>query len=230
MKNYWREPSQPRDSPFPSRIEILPEYREFERTSTTVVNAYLVPVMSGYLSEIERIAEARSRTAPARSKRQRAGEQFHGFASCSRTAAFSRPTLPPANRFERFCLAPREASSARNTSPKLPDSTASSLDMGGTSTDVALMDSGSGETLATTSESVVSGVPVAVPMLDIHTVGAGGGSIARFDRAGALARRPRKRRSRSRTDLLRARREGDGDGRESHPGTHPGIRPARRRV
>ena len=60
------------------------------------------------------------------------------------------------------------------------------LDMGGTSTDVSLMESGSGGSLATTSESIVSGVPVAVPMLDIHTVGAGGGSIARFDRAGAL--------------------------------------------
>jgi len=60
------------------------------------------------------------------------------------------------------------------------------FDMGGTSTDVALMDSETEETLATTSESVVSGMPVAVPMLDIHTVGAGGGSIARFDRAGAL--------------------------------------------
>ena len=60
------------------------------------------------------------------------------------------------------------------------------FDMGGTSTDVALMDGSSGEALATTSESIVSGMPVAVPMLDIHTVGAGGGSIARFDRAGAL--------------------------------------------
>jgi N-methylhydantoinase A len=58
--------------------------------------------------------------------------------------------------------------------------------MGGTSTDVALMDSPAPESLATTSESIVSGMPVAVPMLDIHTVGAGGGSIARFDRAGAL--------------------------------------------
>jgi N-methylhydantoinase A len=60
------------------------------------------------------------------------------------------------------------------------------LDMGGTSTDVSLMESGRWGSLATTSETVVSGLPVAVPMLDIHTVGAGGGSLARFDRAGAL--------------------------------------------
>jgi N-methylhydantoinase A len=60
------------------------------------------------------------------------------------------------------------------------------FDMGGTSTDVSLMQIGHGASLATTSESIVSSLPVAVPMLDIHTVGAGGGSLARFDRAGAL--------------------------------------------
>jgi N-methylhydantoinase A len=57
-----------------------------------------------------------------------------------------------------------------------------SFDMGGTSTDVALLE---GE-LRTTNESILADLPVAVPMLDIHTVGAGGGSLARFDRAGAL--------------------------------------------
>jgi N-methylhydantoinase A len=56
------------------------------------------------------------------------------------------------------------------------------FDMGGTSTDVALIDGG----VATTNEATVAELPVAVPILDIHTVGAGGGSIARFDRAGAL--------------------------------------------
>src|SRR3989442_1235899 len=56
------------------------------------------------------------------------------------------------------------------------------FDMGGTSTDVALAGGG----LGTTNESTVAGLPVAVPMLEIHTVGAGGGSIARFDRGGAV--------------------------------------------
>ncbi len=60
-----------------------------------------------------------------------------------------------------------------------------SFDMGGTSTDVSLIEDGGG-VLSTTNESIVAGLPVAVPMLEIHTVGAGGGSIARFDRAGAL--------------------------------------------
>ncbi len=56
------------------------------------------------------------------------------------------------------------------------------LDMGGTSTDVALVDGG----IAVTNESVVDGMPVGVPMMDMHTVGAGGGSIARIDEGGAL--------------------------------------------
>jgi len=57
-----------------------------------------------------------------------------------------------------------------------------SFDMGGTSTDVALLDGAP----QATNEAIVAGLPVAVPVLDIHTVGAGGGSLARFDRAGAL--------------------------------------------
>ena len=56
------------------------------------------------------------------------------------------------------------------------------FDMGGTSTDVALVDG----SLATTNEAEVAGLPVRVPILDIHTVGAGGGSLARFDAGGAL--------------------------------------------
>src|SRR5205807_6274859 len=56
------------------------------------------------------------------------------------------------------------------------------FDMGGTSTDVALVDG----SLSTTNEAEVAGLPVRVPILDIHTVGAGGGSMARFDAGGAL--------------------------------------------
>ena len=57
------------------------------------------------------------------------------------------------------------------------------FDMGGTSTDVALCDR---EGMRLTNESIVAGVPVAIPMMDIHTVGAGGGSIARVDEGGSL--------------------------------------------
>ena len=167
--------------------EILPEYREFERTSTTVVNAYLVPVMSGYLSEIEGIAATRSRSASASSKATKTGSrpsrvrimQTNG-GILSAGAAASEPVRTILSGPAGGVLGAQYVAAAAGFERII------SFDMGGTSTDVALMDSGSGETLATTSESVVSGMPVAVPMLDIHTVGAGGGSIARFDRAGAL--------------------------------------------
>jgi N-methylhydantoinase A len=167
--------------------EILPEYREFERTSTTVVNAYLVPVMSGYLSEIESIAAGRSRSTPASSKATKTGStpsrvrimKSNGGILSARAAA-SEPVRTILSGPAGGVLGAQYVAAAAGFDRII------SFDMGGTSTDVALMDSGSGETLATTSESVVSGMPVAVPMLDIHTVGAGGGSVARFDRAGAL--------------------------------------------
>jgi len=167
--------------------EILPEYREFERTSATVVNAYLVPVMSGYLSEIESIAAAQSRRASFGSKAAKTGNgvsrvrimQSNGGILSARAAA-GEPVRTILSGPAGGVLGAQYVAEAAGFERII------TFDMGGTSTDVALMDSRSGETLATTSESVVSGMPVAVPMLDIHTVGAGGGSIARFDRAGAL--------------------------------------------
>src|SRR5579862_9737392 len=167
--------------------EILPEYREFERTSTTVVNAYLVPVMSGYLSEIESIAEARSRSAPASPNREVTGKrvsrvrimQSNGGA-LSAAAAAREPVRTILSGPAGGVLGAQHVAEAAGFNRII------TFDMGGTSTDVALIDTRSGEALAITSESVVSGMPVAVPMLDIHTVGAGGGSIARFDHAGAL--------------------------------------------
>jgi N-methylhydantoinase A len=167
--------------------EILPEYREFERTSSTVVNAYLVPVMSGFLSEIVDIAKAQSRSATVRSKAAETGSRVSrvrimqsngGILSAG--AAASEPVRTILSGPAGGVLGAQYVAELAGFKRII------TFDMGGTSTDVALMDSGSGETLATTSESVVSGMPVAVPMLDIHTVGAGGGSIARFDRAGAL--------------------------------------------
>ncbi|MGA7793770.1 MAG: hydantoinase/oxoprolinase family protein [Candidatus Acidiferrales bacterium] len=167
--------------------EILPEYREFERTSTTVVNAYLVPVMSGYLSEIERIAEARSRTAPARSKRTESGRAVSRVRIMQSNGGILSAEAAARDPVRTILSGPAGGVlGAQYVAEVAGFDRIITFDMGGTSTDVTLMDSGNGETLAITSESVVSGMPVAVPMLDIHTVGAGGGSIARFDRAGAL--------------------------------------------
>jgi len=162
--------------------EILPEYREFERTSTTVVNAYLVPVMSDYLSQIERIASAspdpgRMRDNTGRS-RVRVMQSNGGVLSAA--AAAREPVRTILSGPAGGVLGAQYVSELAGFDRII------TLDMGGTSTDVSLMESGSFGSLSTTSESIVSGVPVAVPMFDIHTVGAGGGSLARFDRAGAL--------------------------------------------
>jgi N-methylhydantoinase A len=166
--------------------ELLPEFREFERTSTTVVNAYLAPVMSRYLKEIERDAKRAVEAAGANGVRakQRAGRsrgaarvrvmQSNGGILSARIAA-REPVRTILSGPAGGALAAKRMADAGYGS-------VISFDMGGTSTDVSLIEGA----LRTTNESLVAGLPVAVPMLEIHTVGAGGGSIARFDRAGAL--------------------------------------------
>ena len=158
--------------------EILPEFREFERTSTTVINAYLAPVMSAYLRETEAQASKVWRIArgssPAMPVQVRVMQSNGGIVSAENAAAEPVRTVlsGPAGGF----LGTVHSASLAGLKKVI------TLDMGGTSTDVALL---TGETLITT-ESRVAGVPIAVPMLEIHTVGAGGGSIARFDAGGAL--------------------------------------------
>jgi N-methylhydantoinase A len=167
--------------------EILPEYREFERTSTTVVNAYLVPVMSGYLSEIESIAKTQTRSASGSSEGVRTGSRVSRVRIMQSNGGILSAGVAADEPVRTILSGPAGGVlGAQYVAEVAGYNQIITFDMGGTSTDVALMDKGTGEALATTSESVVSGMPVAVPMLDIHTVGAGGGSIARFDRAGAL--------------------------------------------
>ncbi|HXE75662.1 MAG TPA: hydantoinase/oxoprolinase family protein [Candidatus Xenobia bacterium] len=146
--------------------EILPEFREYERTSTVVVNAYLVPVLGRYLAEVEKVA--------GRSGKVGVMQSSGGTVSARVASAQPVRTLlsGPAGG-----VVGAQAVAARAGFSRII-----SFDMGGTSTDVALI-SGA---LAITNEASVGGVPVAVPMLDIHTVGAGGGSLAWFDDGGAL--------------------------------------------
>ena len=145
--------------------EILPEYREYERTSTTSINAYLAPVMSRYLGRLESdISECRLRVM-----------QSNGGAVEARTsmAAPVKTILSgPAGGVVGAFFVARESDYSRIIT----------FDMGGTSTDVALCD---GE-VRVTHESQVDGMPIGIPMMDIHTVGAGGGSIAAVDAGGAL--------------------------------------------
>ncbi|HEV2340207.1 MAG TPA: hydantoinase/oxoprolinase family protein [Candidatus Acidoferrales bacterium] len=157
--------------------EIFPEFREYERTATTVVNAYLLPVMSRYLSEIARLANS----APhASTKHSRTGSRVRVMQSSGGIISAAIAAREPV----RTILSGPAGGvlGAQHVAELAGFAKIISFDMGGTSTDVALIDG----PLRTTNESEVAGLPVAVPMLDIHTVGAGGGSLARFDRGGAL--------------------------------------------
>src|SRR6202166_2901900 len=163
--------------------QILPEFREYERTSTTVINAYLVPVMSSYLRDttvrvsalLPQQAQKKPRGShPRRVARVRIMQSNGGIISVEEAAREPVRTI---------LSGPAGGLIGAGHAAKLAGlDKCISFDMGGTSTDVALL---TGE-LRTTSEAIVAGLPVAVPMLEIHTVGAGGGSIARFDEGGAL--------------------------------------------
>jgi N-methylhydantoinase A len=144
--------------------EILPEYREYERTSTVAVNAYLQPLLSRYLGRLS-----------ARAKNLRVMQSSGG--SVSARVAAREPVRTILSGPAGGVVGALEAARASDWRDIV------TFDMGGTSTDVALCAAGE---LRTTNESVVAGLPVAVPVLDIHTVGAGGGSIARVDAGGSL--------------------------------------------
>jgi N-methylhydantoinase A len=160
--------------------EILPEFREFERTATTVVNAYLVPVMSGYLSEIERLLQ----TAASRSRKGRGGKSPRASVRIMHSGGGVVSAQVSAREPVRTILSGPAGGvlGAQQVATRAGYPRAVSFDMGGTSTDVSLIEGSP----RTTNESIIADLPVAVPMLEIHTVGAGGGSIARFDRGGSL--------------------------------------------
>ena len=157
--------------PVSTSHRILPEFREYERASTIVANAYLAPKMQTYLLHLEDCVAT-----------QHAGGrvdvmQSSGGIISARLAAREpvRTILSgPAGGVIGTCQVARWAGFDRIVG----------FDMGGTSTDVFLVDATQDAQL--TSESAVAGIPVSVPMLDIHTAGAGGGSIARFDAGGML--------------------------------------------
>jgi N-methylhydantoinase A/oxoprolinase/acetone carboxylase beta subunit len=145
--------------------EVLPEYREFERWSTTVVNAYVTPLIDRYLGALEKKL-AGSRLAIMQSN----GGSIS--AAAARAQAVRTVLSGPAAGVVGARAVAREAGFPRIIS----------FDMGGTSTDVSLVD----DAIATTTDSRVGDFPVRLPVIDIHTVGAGGGSIAHVDAGGAL--------------------------------------------
>src|SRR5688572_2872332 len=153
---------------------ILPEYREYERTSTVVINAYLQPLMGRYL---KRLSENKSTKHEAQSTKLNLRVMQSSGGSISAEVAAEEPVRTILSGPSGGVVGALRA--ARSAGIK----NVITFDMGGTSTDVALCDSGA---IRTTNEAVVAGLPVAVSVMDIHTVGAGGGSIARVDEGGSL--------------------------------------------
>jgi N-methylhydantoinase A len=149
--------------------EILPEFREYERAATVTLNAYLAPKMQGYLRGL-------GRTLAARGAALQVMQSSGGILSAEAAAREPVRTIlsGPAGGVMGALSVARTAGIDRVLS----------FDMGGTSTDVAMLDAG--REPETSVEGEVAGMPVRVPMLDIHTAGAGGGSLAWIDAAGAL--------------------------------------------
>ncbi len=170
--------------------QILPEYREYERTSTVVINAYLVPLMSKYLTALADGLKSVVRGPSSVAGSDKSGAGNHGprttdyglrvmqsnGGSVSAAAAAAQPVRAILSGPAGGVVGALRVCAAAGVRDII------TFDMGGTSTDVALC---RGEA-RTTNEALVADLPVAVPVIDIHTVGAGGGSIARVDAAGAL--------------------------------------------
>lgn len=155
--------------PISASHEILPEFREYERGSTVVINAYLAPLMQRYLEHLD--CGLRSTGS-----RLHVMQSSGGIVPASIAAREPVRTIlsGPAGGVVGALQVARAAGFSRILT----------FDMGGTSTDVALVNSDAG--LRTSTGFQIMGMPVATPMLDIHTVGAGGGSLASFDLGGAL--------------------------------------------
>jgi N-methylhydantoinase A len=202
--------------------QILPEFREYERTSTVVINAYLQPVMQRYLENLESrsltmstihvVAGASPAQVRATSPRPKSFEAksltvdtLRAAGSFSAAKRTHKKNGASASEARIFVMQSSGGITALATAAREPVRTVLSgpaggvvgaaatsrasgfqniiaFDMGGTSTDVSLVEGAI--TIAT--DAHVAGFPVGVPMLDIHTVGAGGGSLARFDAAGGL--------------------------------------------
>jgi N-methylhydantoinase A len=170
--------------------EILPEFREYERLATVVINAFLAPRMGEYLKRLERGVGEDIRKRPAPLDRQtrepkvlpykEAAGRVYVMQSSGGITTAARAAREPV----RTILSGPAGGVVASTwlTRQLGISRAISFDMGGTSTDVCLID---GQPRST-NETTLGGLPVAVPVLDVHSVGAGGGSLARMDAGGAL--------------------------------------------
>ncbi len=149
--------------------EVAPEFREYERASTAAVDAYLGPVVTGYLEALADAVEAEGLPSPLVMRSSGGVVDVREAAAHPALALVSGPAAG--------------AIGAAAVARRAGFDDAISFDMGGTSTDVCLIEGGEA---ARTGGRSVGGLPLLLPMLDLHTVGAGGGSIVWRDSGGAV--------------------------------------------
>ena len=151
--------------------EVLPQIREFYRLSTTVINAYIQPVMASYLGRLENRMREMGATTPKLYIMQSNGgvSTFKGSAEKPVATVLSGPA--------------GGVIASMGTCERVGINNIITFDMGGTSCDVALIHQGNP---VITTQGKINLRPIALPMLDIHTVSAGGGTIARIDAVGGL--------------------------------------------
>ena len=163
------------DVPVSASHEVLPEFREYERTSTTVVDAYVRPAIDGYVGRLTERARDLGLPQP---KIMQANGGVTDAGTVRRNAVTTVLSGPAAGVVGASATAGADADREGLIT----------FDMGGTSSDVSLVRDGEVER---TTESAIADRPIGTPMVDVETVGAGGGSIAWVDAGGALRIGPR---------------------------------------
>jgi N-methylhydantoinase A len=154
--------------------EVLPAFREYERFSTTVIDAYLSPLLGRYLGSLAAACRERGLAEP---EVMRSSGGTADASEAGKSGAWSVLSGPAGGAVGAGLLA---------RSAGHPD--AIGIDMGGTSCDVCVVDSGE---VRRTDSREIEGRPIQLPMVDVHTVGAGGGSVGWRDAGGALRVGPR---------------------------------------
>ncbi len=160
--------SENTDTEITTSHETLQEFREYERTATTAADAYVTPVIASYLDRLAKRATARGLPTP------RVMQSNGGIADAG---------ILSENAVRTILSGPAAGVVGASLFEDQRHEGIITFDMGGTSTDVGLVRDGS---IERTTTAAVGGYPVHVPMVDVETVGAGGGSIAWIDDGGAL--------------------------------------------
>ncbi|MGI9534921.1 MAG: hydantoinase/oxoprolinase family protein, partial [Thermodesulfobacteriota bacterium] len=153
------------DIPISLSSKVMPEFREFERTSTTVANSYLIPKVRDYMNSLGKKLK---------------GADVYVMQS---NGGLIKPKQAAIEPVRIITSGPAGGVvGAYKIAEQIGINKIITYDMGGTSTDISLCDG----SLKFTTESVIDGIPIKIPMIDIYTIGAGGGSIAFTDSGGAL--------------------------------------------